>query len=216
MTAESGMNTLLTPTSTTQDDWPARLRGDDGEREAAIAELRVILLRGLRRSLASSIYDLRGSGPAFLEDVVQEALLKILASMDSFEGRSRFTTWALTIANRIGFSELRRHHYRDVSLDALTAGGSVDFEAHGASASQDLDRRSLLKMLRRMIDTRLSDRQRLALGGFLEGLPMAEIARRMESNRNAVYKLVHDARRRLRAGFEEAGISAQDVEALLT
>ena len=56
------------------------------------------------------------------EDVVQDALLKILNSLDQFEGRSRFTTWAMTIAMRVGLSELRRKHYADVSLDSMKSG----------------------------------------------------------------------------------------------
>lgn len=165
--------------------------------------------------MSASIYDLRSSGSALIEDVVQESLLKILASLDSFQGRSRFTTWALAIATRVGFSELRRHHYRDVSLDGLASGRELEIESTETSVVEDLGRSALLDTLGRLIDTRLSDKQRLAMRGFLEGLPMAEIAQRTESNRNAVYKLVHDARRRLRAGFEEAGITAEDVEAFL-
>lgn len=69
-------------------------------------------------------------------------------------------------------------------------------------------------MLKTLIESRLTDKQREALQGSLDGLPVEEIARRTGSNRNAVYKLIHDARMRLRDGFTEYGITADDVSAI--
>jgi DNA-directed RNA polymerase specialized sigma24 family protein len=81
---------------------------------------------------------------------------------------------------------------------------SGPFEAHAG-------RQSLLGLLQRLIDEQLSDKQRLAIRGSLEGLPVEEIAARMASNRNAVYKLVHDAKLKLRQAFEAAGYTAEDI-----
>jgi len=70
-------------------------------------------------------------------------------------------------------------------------------------------------LLQRMIDERLSSKQRMAIRGSLEGLPVEEIAARMASNRNAVYKLVHDARLKLRQAFEAYGFTAEDILELI-
>ncbi len=192
-----------------QDEWLLRLRISAPDREQAIQELRNYLLRGLKRSLSH-----RYGGKIQIEDVVQVALLKILNSLDSFQCRSRFTTWAMSIATRIGISELRRHHYRDVSLDLSLGANKIKLDVADTSsdsAENHENRRSLVAQLQGFIDEALSEKQRTAIRGTLEGLPVEEIAARLQSNRNAVYKLVHDARLRLRQRFEAAGVTAEDI-----
>ena len=194
-------------------NWPQRLQATAAAREQAIEELRRYLVRGLARSLSH-----RYGGKIQIEDVVQVALLKILDSIDSFQCRSRFTTWAMSIATRIGISELRRHHYRDISLDLVSRENGIKFDiADASSDSADVEenRRNLFAQLQDLIDATLSKKQQIAIRGTLEGLPVEEIARRLQSNRNAVYKLVHDARLRLRQGFEAAGVTAQDISATI-
>ncbi|MGL4512950.1 MAG: RNA polymerase sigma factor [Lacipirellulaceae bacterium] len=191
----------------------ARLRGDGPDREGAIAELRATLLRGLTRSL-----DHRYGQPIAVEDVVQEALLKILASLDKFEGRSRFLTWAMTIATRIGISSVRRKHHRDLSLEAFSDadGGRIEMAIDsGAGASVAEERRELLELLQRLIDTELTEKQRIATRAMLSGYSSDGIAEQTGTNRNAVYKLIHDARARLKEGFAKAGVSAEDVSMAL-
>lgn len=191
------------------ENWLQRLQIDSADRDQAIEELRNYLLRGLSRSLKH-----RYGGKIQAEDVVQIALLKILASIDSFQCRSRFTTWAMSIATRVGISELRKQHYRDVSLN-LSLGGEKSrwdvSEAISTSVENREIRQDLIIQLQRFIDETLTAKQRIAIRGTLEGLPIEEIAVRLNSNRNAVYKLVHDARMRLRQEFEAAGITAQDI-----
>lgn len=193
-----------------EDAWVNRLKGPD--REAAIKELRALLVKGLQRSLGS-----RNSDPSFSEDVAQEALIKILDALDAFEGRSKFTTWAMTIATRHGISELRRRHTRNISLDSITQSTGWQVASDGDAAPQaekNQERDRVMKTLQRLIDERLSDKQRFALQALLSGLPVEQIAERTGSNRNAVYKLVHDARKRLRIGFEESGIASEDISNL--
>ena len=198
------------------DPWVQRLKSTDvNERDAALSELRELLIRVLNRSLNNHY----GTRSFNAEDVVQDALLKITNALDKFEGRCRFTTWAISIATRVGISELRRKHCQDISLDGLTAGESLRIEIaedpeNTVSAGQEMDRRSILLKLQELIDRVLTDKQRLAIRGLLEGLPIEEIAARSGSNRNAVYKLVHDARTKLREGFETSGIVAEDVNAI--
>lgn len=201
----------MEPERSYTDDWTDRLKAGGPARDHALAELTRLLTRGLAKSLSQ-----RYGGGVPVEDVVQEAILRILASLDQFAGRSRFTTWAMTIATRVGIDELRRKHYRAVSLDSMTGAHlRVAIPADGDElADGTLDRRRMLETLRMLIDTVLTEKQREATQGLLDGLPVEEIARRTGSNRNAVYKLVHDARMRLRDGFEAAGISPSDVNAV--
>lgn len=192
-----------------QDNWLRRLQSDEKDREQAIEELRAYLVRGLERALRH-----RYGGKVQVEDVAQVALLKILDSLGTFQHRSRFETWAMAIAIRVGMSELRKRYYRDVSLDLTLDGDSVRIELVDPSSDVTKDHagmQSLLALLQRLIDERLSDKQRMAIRGSLEGLPVEVIAARMASNRNAVYKLVHDARLKLRQALEADGFTAEDI-----
>ena len=199
---------------TSKDDWVERLKSEDtGIRDSALEELRVLLIRGLSRSL-NNHYGNRKFNP---EDIVQDALMKILAKIDTFEGRSRFTTWAMTIATRVGISELRRRHCQDVSLEGITGEDSLRIDladTDQSPAGQSMDQQVILQKMNELIETVLSDRQRLAIRALLEGLPIEVIAERTGSNRNAIYKLVHDARTKLREGFQQSGIASEDVKAI--
>ena len=195
-------------------DWPSRMR-DNSElvRDQAIESLRAYLVRGLTRSLTH-----RYGGRVDVNDVAQEALLKILDSLDSFRGRSKFETWAMSIAIRIGISELRRKYYRTLSLGAMADDG-VQFDLPDnkiVGETNQEEQRSMIVLLQRLIEDILSDRQRIAIRGTLAGLSVEVIAERLSSNRNAVYKLMHDARMRLRHGFEHAGVTAEEISTLLS
>jgi RNA polymerase sigma-70 factor (ECF subfamily) len=151
-----------------------------------------------------------------VEDVVQQALVQILDHLEQFQGRSQFPTWAMTIAVRLAMSTLRRKQWHEVSLEDLTAESelapalAID---DTASPAQHMEQRALFETLRRLIDEALTDKQWVALTAELGGMPLEEIARRMDSNVNAVYKLLHDARKRLKRGLETAGYTAEDVRA---
>jgi RNA polymerase sigma-70 factor (ECF subfamily) len=176
----------------------------------AITDLRGFLLRGLTRS-----FQARGDvDQAFVEDMVQQALVHILAHLEQFQGRSRFTTWAMTIAVRLAISAFRRKQWQEVSLEGLTAESELAPALvldDTASPAQQTEHHALFETLRRLIDEALTDKQWVALTAELGGMPLEEIARRMGSNVNAVYKLLHDARQRLKHGLETAGYTAEDV-----
>jgi RNA polymerase sigma-70 factor (ECF subfamily) len=106
-------------------DWSRELRAGGPTTDAALADLRGVLLRGLRRALSGRA----GADAALIEDLAQEATLRVLGRLDSYRGESRFTTWAVTIAVRVALTELRRPRWRDVSLYQLAAedrGSSPD------------------------------------------------------------------------------------------
>ncbi len=193
-------------------EWIAALSQPGPQRDAALEDLRLLLVRGLGYALGDRS-NLRESD---LEDFTQDALLKILAGLDSFRGESRFTTWAHKIAVRVAFTELRRRRWRDVSLDGLRESRGIDFIPDGMDdpaigPEQQAMRQIILSTLRRLIQDELTDRQRQAMTAVLNGMPLEEVARRMGTNRNALYKLLHDARQRLQKGMIDEGLSPQDV-----
>ena len=181
----------------------------------AITDLRGFLLRGLARSVqAPGAVD-----QAFLEDVLQQALVHILERLEQFQGRSRFTTWAMTIAVRLAMSALRRKQWQEVSLEGLTAESALAPALaidDTASPAHQAEQHALFETLRRLIDEALTDKQWVALTAELSGMPLEEIARRLGSNVNAVYKLLHDARKRLKRGLETVGYTAEDVRSTFT
>jgi RNA polymerase sigma-70 factor (ECF subfamily) len=187
--------------------------------EEALTDLRSILLRGLRASLSQRVNtDL----DALTEDFVQEALMKILHNLDSFRGESRFTTWAQKIAIHVAFTELRRRRWKDISLQDIveTAEGQEFTPAiltdPSAAPERETMQNNMMQVVKELIETELTDRQRDAIIAILQGgMPLDEVARKMNTNRNALYKLIHDARRRLQQRIEEkAGMTAQDIMAL--
>jgi len=194
-------------------DWVRDLQGPDSEN--AIADLREILLRGLRAALASRI---RRDLEFVIEDFVQEALLKILANLDTFRGESKFTTWAHKIAVNVAYTELRRRRWQDVSLQEMVDG----FEGNDftpviltdpeVTPEEKATQFSLLEFVQNVIDEDLTEKQRMAITAvMLNGIPMDEVARKMDTNRNALYKLIYDARQRLQRSMLENGISPQEV-----
>lgn len=180
--------------------------------QAALAELRDALLRGLHKAFAGrpQVDD------ALLEDAVQDSLLRILDRLAQFEGRSRFLTWATSIAIRTAMDELRRRRWKDVSLDELVASRAAPRLLPKSGETGPVlrsEQRAMVDAMYEVIRERLTERQRTALLAELGGMPQGEIARHLTSNRNAVYKLTHDARKRLKRGLEEAGYGAGDVAA---
>jgi RNA polymerase sigma-70 factor (ECF subfamily) len=195
----------------TNQEWLADLRGS--QRDEALADLRAFLVRGLRYALASR----SDVDDEIIEDFVQDALLKILDNLDSFRGESKFTTWAQKIAVNVSFTELRRRRWQDVSLNEIVDAQGPDFVPdmlidRSARPDQQATQHIFLETLGRLIDTELTEKQRQALVAVqIQGMPLEEVARRMGSNRNAMYKLLHDARQRLRKQMEAEGLSAEDV-----
>src|SRR5919206_308856 len=191
----------------TSEQWLMGLRGANPDE--ALADLYELLVRGLRAALGGY----GGGIEANVEDFAQEALIRITANLDSFRGESRFTTWALKIAMNVAFTELKRRRWRDVSLQDLFARreGADRGPADPCLTSEQLAlQNTLLGDLRRIIDEELTDRQREAVVAvLLEGMPISEVAQRIGTNQNALYKLLHDARRKLKRQMQDAGLSPQ-------
>jgi len=200
-------------TERSNEQWLAELRGP--ERDRTLADLRAVLVRGLRVALRGRVR--QGLNEA-AEDFAQEAMILIMANLDTFRGESQFTTWAQKIAVRTASTELRRKRWRDVSLQEVldrygTHSGESDRLADEQPTPEQLTMRStMVATVRRFVDDELTDKQREAIVAVMfEGMPQEEAARRMGTNRNALYKLMHDARTRLKKRMEAEGLSAQDV-----
>lgn len=195
-------------------EWLDALQGARGD--GAIADLRSVLLRGLRYGMAAY-----GVTEADLEDFAQEALLKTLDNLASYRGEALFTTWANKIAVRVALSELRRRRWRDVSLqDLLAKQEGSDFTPdvltdQGPDPEQIALRRMMMDNIQRMIVEELTDKQRQAMMAVMQGgMPLQEVAVRMGTNRNALYKLLHDARQRLQKRMQREGLSPDEILAM--
>lgn len=203
----------------TDAEWLAALRASGAEQAAALADLRVLLLHAAAFALRRSRGHHGGPDPAaadtLAEDCAQEALLAILQRLDDFRGDSRFTTWAYAFAVNIALVAARRERWRRVPLDELLAGAGTPPRALVPSAA-DPQRRALqasvLAAVRDVFEHDLTERQRQALGAIVfHGVPLDEVARHWGSSRNAVYKLLHDARRKLRAQLQKRGFDVQET-----
>ncbi len=205
----------------TNEEWTLALRSTGEARATALGDLRTILLTGLRYALADrrEIASLDAAERAqLLEDFVQVALTRILDNLDSFRGESAFTTWAQKIAVRVALTELRRQRWRDVSLDQLTqideAETTPAFLADPAPTPEQVAlRQSLMETVERLINEELTEKQRQVMLATLRGMPIEQVAREAGSNRNAVYKLIFDARQRLKQRLEAEGLTYDDLRA---
>jgi RNA polymerase sigma-70 factor, ECF subfamily len=195
----------------TNQEWLTALQGPG--REEALTDLLAILRQGLTYALSGR----DNVDPAHIEDFAQDAVLRILDKLDTFRGESQFTTWANKIAIHVAFTELRRRRWQNVSLDDIVESQEGDWIPEsladpGATPEQRATQRLLLSTLRRLITHELTDKQRQAMMAIvLQGMPLDEVARRMDTNRNALYKLLHDARKRLKRELLAEGLSPNDV-----
>lgn len=191
----------------TNEAWVAALRGKGEETAAAVQDLQTYLARVLNKAMHGTL------GSEDISELVQESLASIVKALTSFRGDSAFSTWATGIATRVAFTELRRRRVRaekPARFEALEEELRRE-EAGTPSPGELVEESELLQALERAIASTLTERQRLAIRAELRGIPTIEIARRLETNQNALYKLTHDARKRLRAALLEAGYGADSI-----
>jgi RNA polymerase sigma-70 factor, ECF subfamily len=164
------------------DDWVTRLRDDEG-RDEAIRALHELMLRASRRE-------------EIVHAAADEATSAVLTRLARFEGRSRFTTWAYKFAILQTAVEVRRSAWRWRETD-LTALGDPASSASGPEAHAESS--DLSRAVGEAMDRVLTEHQRhVAVALLIEGVPIDVLADRLGSNRNALYKTLHDARVRLR------------------
>ena len=205
----------------TNDEWLMDLQASGEQRDSALADLRQIVQAGLPYALNKWLANNDPRLQALVEDSTQETLLRVLDRLDTFEGRSQFTTWVHKIAVRIALTELRRKRWENVSLDNLVDGeDSPPFlqliaDPNASTPELIVEGSDLMQNLQRIITEELTDKQRQALTAVaIQGMPLEEVARRMGSNRNALYKLLHDSRLRLKRRLAKEGLSPADMLAV--
>ncbi|MBN1450888.1 MAG: RNA polymerase sigma factor [Anaerolineales bacterium] len=204
-------------TTRTNDQWISDLNTDGAAREVALEDLHAVILRGLPFALSRWLSPSNPQFESLTEEVAQETLLRVLDQLHTFEGRSMFTTWVHKIAIRIALTELRRKRWQDSSLDEMVDDEETPvspriLEDASATPEQTAERADMMERVRRVIDEELTERQRRALIMLgMQGMPMEEAARRLKTNRNALYKLLHDARLRLKQRLQTEGLNVQEV-----
>jgi RNA polymerase sigma-70 factor (ECF subfamily) len=205
----------LSPASDSE-AWLAGLRSSGAARDQAFEALHELLLGAARFEVSrrrASLSYVRGDE---LEDIAMQAaddaLVAVLGKLDGFRGASRFTTWAYKFALLEAGVRLRRRAWqrREVVLDS-------DSWSRLAAASPGPDagaeRAELLRALSGAIGSELTPHQRQVLVALaIDGVPIDVLAERVGSNRNALYKTLHDARRKLRAALFGKGFDVEAIE----
>ena len=178
-------------------------------REQAVARLHALLVR-VARGLAARR---RATLPArALEDVddvcvhaANDALMAVLAKLDTYRGSARFTTWACKFVIFEASSRLRRHAWRERKVEPDETIWDRLPDAAPA-ALQRLEDDQLISALHHAVNEHLTERQRLVFqSAALEDVPIDVIAERLGTSRGAIYKTLHDARGKLRRALIEAG-----------
>jgi RNA polymerase sigma-70 factor, ECF subfamily len=189
-----------------------RLAAGGHEREAAVLELHALLLKASRFEVnrrRDSLPHLRRDD---CEDLAQQsaddALMAVLRKLGEFRGESRFTTWAYKFALLEAGVKMRRRAWqgREVPLEDEAWATLADA---GAAVAQQAENRELIGALRGEIERSLTARQREVLVAVaLNDVPIDVLAERLGSNRGALYKTLHDARKKLRQSLTERGLDA--------
>ena len=197
-------------------EWLRDLRSDGPERDEAIARLHELLLRAARFEVArrrAVQRHLRGND---LDDIAfqaaDDALMSVLRRLDDFRGASRFTTWAYKFALLEAAVKLRKRAWQGRELplepetwDVLSSGG--------LPPEAEAEQSELLRAVEHAIATALTPHQREVLVALaVNGVPIDVLAERTGSTRGALYKSLHDARRKLRRHLAERGFALDDLE----
>ncbi|HEX5939761.1 MAG TPA: sigma-70 family RNA polymerase sigma factor [Dehalococcoidia bacterium] len=195
--------------------WLRDLRAEGRTKDEAVARLHALLLRAARFECARRrpmLPHLRGND---LDDIANQAaddaLVSVLARLDDFRGASRFTTWVYKFALLEAAVKLRKRSWqgREVPLEPETWNL---FAGTGNEPEADAEQAELLAILQKAIGEVLTPHQRRVLVALaLNGVPIDVLAERLSTNRGALYKTLHDARRKLRRHLDEQGLSVDPL-----
>jgi RNA polymerase sigma-70 factor, ECF subfamily len=194
-------------------EWLRSLRATGAAREEAVGRLHALLLRAARFEVARrrpTLPHLRGNElDEIALEAADDALMSVLARLDDFRGASRFTTWVYKFALLEAAVKLRRRAWqgREIPLEPET--WSL-FSSPGPEPGEQAEQSELLAALQRAIEDALTPHQRRVLVALaLNGVPIDVLAERLNTSRGALYKTLHDARRKLRKHLEAAGLSLE-------
>ena len=197
------------------DAWLRALRQPGAERERAIARLHELLVRAARFEVSrrrAALSHVRGEE---LDDLAlqaaDDALVAVLGKLDDYRGASRFTTWAYKFALLEAGVRLRRRAWqeREVVLEPEAWPLMAD-AAQGPQGQAEAN--ELMLAIRDSIDCCLTDHQREVLVALaLNGVPLDVLSERLNTTRGALYKTLHDARRKLRAELATRGFALDSI-----
>jgi RNA polymerase sigma-70 factor (ECF subfamily) len=201
------------------EEWLRALRAPGADQEHALATLRRGLLRALQWHLTEhrSAWGLAPEQARTLaEDLVQEALLTILEKLDTFRGESQFTTWAYAVALRHALGELRQQRGQEHAVEARAARTPLPIwpleDQRACSPEQAAQQAEIWHTISTIIAQDLTVRQRTVLVGHVfQGVPLDRVAEELGTNRNNVYKLLHDARKKLKQRLLQQGFTYADI-----
>jgi RNA polymerase sigma-70 factor (ECF subfamily) len=189
--------------------WLADLRDEGPQGEQATARLHALLLRAARFEVnrrKGAMPHLRGGDfDDLAHQAADDALMAVLAKLDDFRGESRFETWAYKFALLEAAVKLRRRAWQGRELPVTPERWSAIVDS-SPSPTADAEQRALLEQIESSIESELSPRQReVLLAVAVNGVPIDVMAERLNTTRGALYKTIHDARKKLRAGLTRAG-----------
>lgn len=197
--------------------WDKLLAEGEAAPNEVIEDLHLFVHRVIQRTFGRR----RDCDEAFIEDMTQDATLRILKGLPSFKSDSRFTTWAVSVACNAAYSELRRAHWKDVPFNELLQTGKNRSESRydpataAIEAEDDATREKVFAALREALANDLTEKQKFAIEAALANVPFLEVARHLNTNSNALYKMVHDARKKLKRALLAKGITEEEVRSVL-
>jgi RNA polymerase sigma-70 factor, ECF subfamily len=194
-------------------EWLSSLRATGAAREAAIARLHALLLRAARFEVARrrpTLPHLRGNElDEIALEAADDALMSVLARLDDFRGASRFTTWVYKFALLEAAVKLRRRAWQGREVPLEPESWSL-FASAAPKPDEQAEQSELLAVLQRAIEDVLTPHQRRVLVALaLNGVPIDVLAERLNTNRGALYKTLHDARRKLRTHLAASGLALE-------
>jgi RNA polymerase sigma-70 factor (ECF subfamily) len=196
--------------------WLEDLHADGPRYDDAVAHLRELLLRAARFEIARrrpSLPHIRGAElTEIAEEAADDAAVSVLARLDDFRGASRFTTWAYKFALLEAAVKLRRRAWQGRELPLQPQSWTLVPNREPGPA-ETAEQGALLAAIQEGIETALTTRQRTVLVAVaLNGVPIDVLAGRLGTTRGALYKAVHDARRKLRTHLTKAGFDLDAFE----
>jgi RNA polymerase sigma-70 factor (ECF subfamily) len=197
-------------------DWLVGLRALGPERDDAVARLHALLLRAARFEVGRrrpTMPHLRGNElDEIALEAADDALMSVLARLDDFRGASRFTTWAYKFALLEAAVKLRKRAWQGKEVPLEPEGWNV-FTSPGLRPEAELEQSELLRTVQRAITEVLTPhQQRVLVALAVNGVPIDVLADRLGTTRGALYKTLHDARRKLRRHLEDVGLSLDSTE----
>ena len=201
------------------DAWVRRLSAHGRERESAVEDLHALLLRAARFEMGRRQLPAHAVGSAGLDDLAvqaaDDALLAILAKLHTYRGNSRFTTWAYKFALLEAAVKARRRPWDGRELPLEADGWAELLDDRRASPAGQAEASELIHAVRDAIAEALTPHQRAVLVAItLNDVPIDVLAERRSTTRGALYKTLHDARRKLRERLAEDGLALdpEDLE----